>query len=65
MPAIKQESEITVSEWIRKILHVLVPPLLLIIAVLGSIIQGIATPTEAASVGAVGAVLLGTLLSPP
>ena len=58
MPAIKQESEITVSEWIRKILHVLVPPLLLIIAVLGSIIQGIATPTEAASVGAVGAVLL-------
>ena len=58
MPAIKHESEITVSEWIRKILHVLVPPLLLIIAVLGSIIQGIATPTEAASVGAVGAVLL-------
>jgi tripartite ATP-independent transporter DctM subunit len=36
-------------------------PLLLILAVLGSILGGIATPTEAASVGAVGAVLLATL----
>ncbi|MFY0701310.1 MAG: TRAP transporter large permease subunit [Bermanella sp.] len=34
------------------------PPLLLIIAVLGSILSGIATPTEAAGVGAVGATLL-------
>lgn len=37
---------------------VLVPPLLLITAVLGSIIGGFATPTEAASVGASGAMLL-------
>jgi tripartite ATP-independent transporter DctM subunit len=36
----------------------LLPPLLLIIAVLGSIIAGLATPTEAASVGAAGAILL-------
>jgi len=36
----------------------LLPPLLLIIAVLGSILAGIATPTEAASVGAMGAILL-------
>ena len=36
----------------------LFPPLLLIMAVLGSIIGGVATPTEAASVGAVGATLL-------
>lgn len=36
----------------------LLPPLLLIIAVLGSILGGLATPTEAASVGAVGATLL-------
>jgi len=36
----------------------LLPPLLLIIAVLGSILGGLATPTEAASVGAVGAMLL-------
>ena len=33
-------------------------PLLLIVAVLGSILAGIATPTEAAAVGAVGAMLL-------
>jgi tripartite ATP-independent transporter DctM subunit len=37
---------------------VLVPPLFLITAVLGSIIGGLATPTEAASVGAVGSILL-------
>ena len=39
-------------------LKVLPPPLLLIIAVLGSILGGIATPTEAASVGAIGALLI-------
>ncbi|MDX1571967.1 MAG: TRAP transporter large permease subunit, partial [Xanthomonadales bacterium] len=36
----------------------LIPPVLLIVAVLGSIIAGKATPTEAASVGAAGAMLL-------
>ena len=36
----------------------LAPPLLLIVAVLGSILAGIATPTEAAGVGAFGAILL-------
>ncbi len=41
-----------------RVLLVLVPPLLLIVAVLGSIMAGAATPTEAASVGALGAVLL-------
>ncbi|MCW8841706.1 MAG: TRAP transporter large permease subunit, partial [Gammaproteobacteria bacterium] len=39
-------------------LKVLLPPLGLILAVLGSILAGLATPTEAASVGAVGAILL-------
>ena len=34
------------------------PPLLLILAVLGSILLGVATPTEAAGVGACGAILL-------
>jgi tripartite ATP-independent transporter DctM subunit len=37
---------------------VLLPPLGLILAVLGSILAGLATPTEAASVGAIGAILL-------
>jgi tripartite ATP-independent transporter DctM subunit len=36
----------------------LLPPLLLIIAVLGSILSGAATPTEAAGVGALGSILL-------
>jgi len=42
----------------RDIVTALVPPLLLIVAVLGSILGGIATPTESASVGAIGALLL-------
>ncbi len=45
------------SLW-RDVLTVLAPPLLLILAVLGSILAGLATPTEAASVGASGAMLL-------
>ncbi len=36
----------------------LIPPLVLILAVLGSIISGLATPTEAAAIGAVGAMIL-------
>jgi tripartite ATP-independent transporter DctM subunit len=42
----------------RRLIEVLVAPVLLILAVLGSILGGIATPTEAASIGAVGALLL-------
>jgi len=42
----------------RKLAQVLVAPVALILAVLGSILFGIATPTEAASIGAVGAILL-------
>ncbi len=43
---------------LQRVLRGLLPPLLLIVAVLGSIMGGFATPTEAASVGAVGAILL-------
>jgi tripartite ATP-independent transporter DctM subunit len=42
----------------RRILHALFAPLALIVAVLGSIVGGYATPTEAAAVGAAGALLL-------
>jgi len=46
-------------------LKALPAPLLLILAVLGSILAGVATPTEAASVGAVGALLIaGARLAP-
>ncbi len=43
---------------LRDVLGALAPPLLLILAVLGSILYGVATPTEAAAVGAVGALML-------
>ncbi len=58
MPAIPQQKSISLSAWVKRISHALLPPILLIVAVLGSIIKGVATPTEAASVGAVGAILL-------
>jgi len=54
---IEERSESSL-ELIKKAIMVLLPPLLLIFAVLGSILMGMATPTEAASVGAVGAGLL-------
>ncbi len=44
---------------VREVMHALVPPLVLIVSVLGAILGGLATPMEAASVGAVGAMLLG------
>jgi tripartite ATP-independent transporter DctM subunit len=46
-----------------ELLAALVAPIGLIVAVLGSILGGIATPTEAASVGAVGAILLAAFRS--
>jgi len=42
----------------RRVLWSLLPPLILVVAVLGSILGGLATPTESSSVGALGAVLL-------
>ncbi len=46
---------------VRKCMRALVPPLLLIFAVLGSIFFGLATPSEAGAVGAVGALVLTIL----
>ncbi len=43
---------------LREVVVALIPALALIIAVLGSILLGIATPTESASVGSIGAMLL-------
>ncbi|MGE3931785.1 MAG: TRAP transporter large permease subunit [Rhodospirillaceae bacterium] len=42
----------------RRVATALAPPLLLILAVLGSILAGVATPTESASIGALGALIL-------
>lgn len=46
------------AELARQVVLVLLPPLILILLVLGSIFAGVATPTEAGAVGSVGAVLL-------
>jgi tripartite ATP-independent transporter DctM subunit len=43
---------------VPRLLHALLPPLTLILAVLGSILAGLATPTEAAGVGGMGALVL-------
>jgi tripartite ATP-independent transporter DctM subunit len=59
MPADRTEDEARVS--IGRLVLLAAGPLLLIVAVLGSILKGIATPTEAASVGAVGAMLLALI----
>jgi tripartite ATP-independent transporter DctM subunit len=55
-PAVMQD---TPRPNLREVTRAIMPPIVLIIAVLGAILGGIATPTEAASVGAVGAILLG------
>ena len=46
------------GEFAKRIVRALFPPLFLMVAVLGSIFAGVASPTEAAAVGAVGATLL-------
>jgi len=57
MPAAEQNARLE-SGFYRSLLFSLAPPLVLILSVLGSIIGGLATPTEAASVGAFGAIIL-------
>ncbi len=64
MPPIPMAERDLVSRrqlWIR-FWKVVVPPILLVVSVLGSIVGGVAAPTEAASMGAIGAVLI-TIIS--
>jgi tripartite ATP-independent transporter DctM subunit len=56
MPAHEREEGDSIS--FLRVLRALTPPLVLIFAVLGSILTGLATPTEAAGVGGMGALLL-------
>ena len=62
VPALPPEAR-TFDGWklMRKVLLVLLPPLVLILLVLGSIFAGVATPTEAGAMGAVGAIVLAQL----
>jgi len=52
------ERDISGAELARRTALVMVPPLVLILVVLGSIFAGVATPTEAGALGAVGAMAL-------
>ncbi len=54
-PALKNNAS---EHLFKKVVFTLLPPLLLIISVLGSIFAGIASPTESAAVGALGAMIL-------
>lgn len=54
-PIVVNESK---RELVLQALKDIVPPLVLILAVLGSIFTGVATPTESSAIGAVGAVIL-------
>jgi tripartite ATP-independent transporter DctM subunit len=57
-PMPKEDRNIPVIKVWYEIFKYMIPPLFLIFAVLGTILVGIASPTEAASVGAMGAVLV-------
>jgi tripartite ATP-independent transporter DctM subunit len=57
LPKEERDALATRDLWMR-FFKVVVPPVLLVVAVLGSIIGGVAAPTEAASMGAVGSILV-------
>jgi len=56
-PALVSDEKINIFEVIKAI----IPPLLLMVSVLGSIFAGIASPTESAAFGVVGGLILSTL----
>jgi len=49
------------KEQVWRALKAIIPPLVLIVLVLGSILAGVATPTESSSVGGIGAIILALL----
>ena len=57
-PALPARGHDDAAPGVRQLVSGLAPPVILFVAVLGSILAGIATPTEAAAIGAVGATLL-------
>ncbi|MCI5142320.1 MAG: TRAP transporter large permease subunit [Candidatus Electrothrix sp. ATG1] len=59
-PSVNPSLKGSKNTWQQAILAIL-PPMTLVVLVLGSIFAGIATPTESASVGALGAMLLAAM----
>jgi len=60
-PALPADVRVRGRALVLRVTKAMIPPLALMMAVLGSIIAGFATPTEAAAVGAIGALLLALL----
>ncbi len=58
VPAASEKANHFDREFIIRICKALIPPLFLILAVLGTIFAGIATPTESGAMGAMGAIIL-------
>ena len=60
MPPIplEERAKVSRSDLLKRFWKVVVPPILLVVSVLGAIVGGVAAPTEAASMGAVGSVLI-------
>ncbi len=61
MPAMPKDAHDDSVHIVEDVLVSMLPPITLIVAVLGSIIAGLATPTEAAAIGGVGAMLLAAM----
>ncbi|HVZ51741.1 MAG TPA: TRAP transporter large permease subunit [Pseudolabrys sp.] len=63
VPAVPKEERAAISglQLTGKILRVVAPPIGLVVAVLGSIIAGIAAPSEAAAMGALGSILVAAI----
>ena len=60
-PALEPEEGMRYGASVKKALIAIIPPLTLIALVLGSIFAGIATPTESASLGALGSLFLAAM----
>jgi len=62
VPALSREMrDAAQGELLKKVAFSMMPPLILIVVVLGSIFAGVATPTEAGALGAVGAMALAAM----
>jgi tripartite ATP-independent transporter DctM subunit len=59
--ALEERRAVSGGQLLRSALRIALPPISLVLAVLGSIIGGVAAPTEAASMGALGSILVVVL----
>jgi len=60
-PLPKEIRNLPINKLIKRVIFVMLPPLFLILLVLGSIFAGIATPTEAGALGALGSIFLAAI----